>query len=572
MATEPSKNPFSQRFGDLRPVIKEICKITGVPGASIGVFHGGEVFEQHFGYSDAEIRLRPTSKTLFGIGSLTKSFVAAAIGGLVTKGELRWRDRVTGILDEFRHEDVTIGDLLSHRTGLSNSLSLTFQGDGDLLLEQDQLFDMVNNLRKAEPIRSEWIYNNWGYAIAGKVVEKITKKSLDEYLGETFFRPLGLHSTTTRPDFESTENIAKAYSSLEDGSFYPLEYRQQFTGTFFEPAGGAYSNIEDLLKWGRAFMDAIKFSPLSETSPLNQALMLLSNHVAIQTPSLLERSYGLGWARTQLPGVVGLIGDNNEIMPLEELPTLGKGCESRLVAYHQGSTVGYYSALYLDLKTESVVVVLTNSMAIGDGADWISQAVLQEVIGCSQPVDFVAMASQTKDALIGHYRALSETYALCRRDSTAQLSLSLYAGKYVAEYVKFHIDIQVDPKDPSRLLLSFQGEKKHSFHLRHLHDNIFEWSLTFNDTATRGRYHVWDPEYFKIQFIMDGGSRATELLWKEDLSAQKGRRFKRSTPLIDSQSQATNLKRKEDSGAQEGHVHVNKRPTLSSWWTGWLSW
>lgn len=73
-----------------------------------------------------------------------------------------------------------LDDLLAHRTGLSPSISLSFQGDGDSLLAADQILPIVNSLKQVKPMRQEWIYNSWGYSVAGLVVEKLRPRSLAE--------------------------------------------------------------------------------------------------------------------------------------------------------------------------------------------------------------------------------------------------------------------------------------------------------------------------------------------------------------------------------------------------------
>jgi hypothetical protein len=97
----------------------------------------------------------------------------------------------------------------------------------------------------------------------------------------------------------------------------------------------------------------------------------------VPNPSFRERSYALGWIRTQLPGAVGVMGDNGRILPVPQLPVLGRGATPRLALFHQGATVGYFPSFYLFPETESAVVVLTSSIANCDAADWIAQVTIQ---------------------------------------------------------------------------------------------------------------------------------------------------------------------------------------------------
>ncbi|KAL1621772.1 hypothetical protein SLS54_005295, partial [Diplodia seriata] len=445
----------------LSSTIQQICNISGVPGASVGVLqHGRVVYKESFGYQDVEAKIRPTSSTLYGIGSLTKAFVAAGIGKLVDDGLLTWETHVKDILPDFEHSDrylsnsLTVADILSHRSGLSGSLSLTFQGDGNFLLPRDQLYPMVNHLPQPASLRTEWIYNNWGYAMAGEIIQHLSKLSVQEFLSQHIFVPLGMSNTTIQPTFDSENNpkTAKPYAALDDARPYLLPRRQNFKDSFFESAGGAYSNLEEMLVWAKAILHGSQGSGDGDTSPLKQIPMVLSNHVSIMNPSLPERSYGMGWIRSQLPGKFGLVGDNCELFPIEELPTLGKGSEQRLLLYHQGATVGYYSAIYLDPATESAVVVLTNSIAMGDAADWISQAVVQTLLGSPEDNDYVKWARSGRETILRLYEHLEQQITEGHDPTTKPESLEPYIGRYYNDLGNFFIEIRPNPADKESLV------------------------------------------------------------------------------------------------------------------------
>lgn len=92
----------------------------------------------------------------------------------------------------------------------------------------------------------------------------------------------------------------------------------------------------------------------------------------MERPALREKSYAAGWARTQLPSTVSNIGVNPGLV--DELPVLARGItQSRLALWHQGSPIGATSFVMMLPETESAVLVLTNTMALNDAADWIGQ-------------------------------------------------------------------------------------------------------------------------------------------------------------------------------------------------------
>ena len=97
-----------------------------VPGLSIAIVRNDSViYARGFGVLSAAGRAPVNEKTLFEIGSSSKAFTATLVAMLVTDAKMRWDDRLTHYLPEFRmydpvaNEAVTIRDALSHRTGIA---------------------------------------------------------------------------------------------------------------------------------------------------------------------------------------------------------------------------------------------------------------------------------------------------------------------------------------------------------------------------------------------------------------------------------------------------------------------
>lgn len=82
----------------------------------------------------------------------------------------------------------------------------------------------------------------------------------------------------------------------------------------------------------------------------------------------LKKFYSLGWARAQLPTTMGDIGTNPNLV--SHMPVVARG-GSGLCYWHQGSLVGYTSFVALLSEEDAAIVVLTNSTALNDAADWV---------------------------------------------------------------------------------------------------------------------------------------------------------------------------------------------------------
>lgn len=496
-------SPLS-RLQELRTTLEQIRQISGTAGVSIGVLHHGqELYKENLGYCDVAAQTAADSQTLYGLGSLTKSMTALAIGGLVNDGLLTWETPVKDILPDFQHKSAsvtnltTVVDLLAHRTGLSSDISFTFQGDGEALLPAEQMIPTFNNLDQVESFRGKWSYNSWGYAIAGRIIEKLSNCSFHEYVKTNIYDKLGMENTTTRMPSHHSGKIAKPYATDSNANPIHLQSPMIFKDTLFEAAAGAYSNVDDLLTYSASILTAYRDGG---DSHLKELETLLSSQIPVLGPSFRERSYAMGWIRTQLPGTLGVMGENIAILDdVDNLPEIGLGSPSRLCIYHQGSTVGYYTNIALFPETQSAIVVLANSIPLTDSPDTIMQALSQALFDFPNPVDLVSFTEDTSNKLIHKYKQQADNIASRRRIGTRRFSLREYAGRYINELKNFVVEIHVGPEN-NTLEVLFQGRESQRYSLRHLEDNIFEWSLSLDEEAERGRYHITEVDYFLIYF------------------------------------------------------------------------
>ncbi|KAK0636140.1 beta-lactamase/transpeptidase-like protein [Bombardia bombarda] len=503
-----------------------ICEISGVAGMSVGILHRGKViFRENLGLRKAGGDVAPDSTTIYNIGSLTKAFSAVALTNLLDEHPNITLDTpVDEILpdyvprDERLRSQVSLGDFLSHCSGLLGDMSYAVQGQFECLLPKSQLLPTVSRLPTMAPLRREWSYNNWGYAIAGAVIEKLSGESYATFLEKSVLRPLGLEHTTSQPNFGPDDNFADAHISLCNATALPISRRYFFKDTFFEPAGGIYSSVNDMMKWAKAVLSADR---ASSQGPLRHIPALISNQIPLDQPSREFRFYGMGWIRTQLPGVVGLQGDNPEFIPIEELPILGSGAPAMTIYYHQGSAPGYYSALFLFPETESAIVVLTNSIPLNDAADWIAQTYISALFDFPNPADYVALAKESRNQKVADFDQIQLTLNKTRRHHQGEvprLPLASYAGSYANDGDDFLVDIRQHPQINTSLLLRFQGKETQAYELRHLRGDAFEWGLTCEESAQHARLPILDPKYYEVHFEFesnapDGGQSPTSLTW-----------------------------------------------------------
>src|ERR671938_72128 len=189
-----------------------------VPGFAMAIVKDDKViFAKGYGVRKLGEQTPVDEHTLFAIASNTKAFTAAAIALLVDEGNLKWDDPATKYLPGFQLYDpyvtreLTVRDLLSHRSGLA-----TFGGDllwYDTTYKSDEILRRIRYLKPTSSFRSRFGYQNIMFLAAGQIVANVSGKNWEQFIRERFLTPLGMTSTQTSiKTFKSTDNIASPHN------------------------------------------------------------------------------------------------------------------------------------------------------------------------------------------------------------------------------------------------------------------------------------------------------------------------------------------------------------------------
>lgn len=335
-----------------------------VPGLAIAVVSQNKVLlAKGYGVRDIGNNQPVTAQTLFGIASNTKAFTAAALAMLVDQGKLSWDDKVIQHIPEFQlfdayvSREMTIRDLLSHRSGLG-------LGAGDLLIWPDtnkSTADIIKALRFIQPassFRSEYAYNNLMFVVAGEVVARVSGKSWQQFVEQQLFNPIGMK--TTAAGFSriaaDNQNRAVGHIPLQDKLHrYPLDYLEDFRG-----AGAIASNVSDMSLWLRTQLDNGVMpdgNRLFSAAQQQQMWQLHINSVVSQSSFDSTRQqfagYGLGWSIDDYFGYKRLS--------------------------HGGGILGMVSQVTLIPEQKLGIVILTNQQAF-PAITVISREVLEQAL------------------------------------------------------------------------------------------------------------------------------------------------------------------------------------------------
>lgn len=223
-----------------------------VPGFALAVIKDGKVaYAKGYGLRRLGESARVDEQTLFLLGSTTKAFTAAALAMIVDEGKLEWDRPIRNYLpwfemyDPYASQEVTVRDLLSHRSGLG-------LGEGDLLFLPDtdlssrEIAKRVKFLRPASSFRSHHAYSNLGVISAAEVIPELTGQSWENYLSKRIFLPLGMSSTRTdTKGLTPADNIASSHDRVR-GKIQPVAWPDIPSAN---AVGGIVSNLDDMSRW-----------------------------------------------------------------------------------------------------------------------------------------------------------------------------------------------------------------------------------------------------------------------------------------------------------------------------------
>src|ERR1019366_9094295 len=168
------------------------------PGAAVLVAQNGTVlFKKGYGLADVTRGTGFAPDTKSRIGSITKQFTASAILKLQEQGKLSVQDKLTKYFPDFpRGEEVTLHHLLTHTSGIRRYTDKPgFMDKVTAPVEPDDLIKSFQTDAYDFPPGQKWHYDNSGYFLLGRIIEKVSGQSYGPFLTKNFFEPLGMTNT-----------------------------------------------------------------------------------------------------------------------------------------------------------------------------------------------------------------------------------------------------------------------------------------------------------------------------------------------------------------------------------------
>jgi len=340
-AMRPAEARAQEPYPGLDAYIAKAVETWKVPGLSVAIVRNDSViYTKGFGVLKVGSTTPVDAKTLFEIGSSSKAFTGALVAMLVSDGKMRFDDRLTTYLPDFRmydpvaNEAVTVRDALAHRSGIARG-ELVWLAAG---ISREEILHRVRFLKPESPFRSQFAYQNMMYLAAGQAAGKAAGSSWEELVRQRIFTPLGMTSSLANSNGMTSANAAFGHNMEHETPFAMPRFSLENIG----PAGSIISNAVDMAQWlrfelndgvvnGKRVLNAAAF----RETHTPQILASLGRRQADSVGSLNHfTSYGMGWFVEDYRG--------------------------QLVWQHGGNTVGMTAAVGMMPEKKFGVVVLSN--------------------------------------------------------------------------------------------------------------------------------------------------------------------------------------------------------------------
>lgn len=381
---------------------------SGVPALSIALVDDRQVlWSEGFGHADRERKTPATAQTIYQIGSITKVLNAIAVLQLAEQGRLNLDDPYTQHVPEFvmqtrwpQAKPITVRALLCHHAGLPTYLLKGFFSNQSL----ESLLQQLRDEHLAYEPHTVFNYSNLGPNLLGLLIERLRGQPYAEAMHEHLLKPLGMeHSHFT---------AGPAGAQLATGYVYDEPTRP--TPIRDLPAGGLYSNVNDLARFMRSVLAGGTLGGqrvIGETS--------LHESMTAQYPDCpldFGHHFGLGWILSGLP-----------------LDHAGPQ------AWHNGGTKAYLSQMALLPDRKLGVVVLANSDKANHLVYEVSEETLQLALeirhGLPRPVSKrkpeLTLPRQSLSQHVGDYSLMGSL----ARISLGRKRLRLHVLQHVLDLV-----------------------------------------------------------------------------------------------------------------------------------------
>jgi CubicO group peptidase (beta-lactamase class C family) len=307
---------ISQAFPVADKIFKDFAERNHYPSIAYGIIVDGKMIHSGaLGEANRETQQAPSTKTLYRIASMSKSFTAMAILKLRDENKLNLQDPAHLYIPELKNityatadsPPVTIQHLLTMSAGFPEDNPW---GDRQLDDTNEELIALVaEGISFSNAPGLSYEYSNLGFALLGNIINKVTGVSYQQYITDNILKPLGMNDSKWEYTEIPEDQIALGYHWVnEQWQEEPILHDGAFGAM-----GGLFCSIEDFSKYVAFHLSAwpprndpesgpVKRSSIRE---MHQVWRMNDNSPGSNQYGAFDYgyAYGLGW-RKDARGIV----------------------------------------------------------------------------------------------------------------------------------------------------------------------------------------------------------------------------------------------------------------------------
>jgi CubicO group peptidase (beta-lactamase class C family) len=418
----------------------QVLKDFNCVGFAIAVIKDGKVtYAKGFGSRDLKSNQPVTTKTLFAIGSSTKSFTVTSLGALVDEGKVDWDKPVHDylpdfqLMDQFATERMTPRDLVTHRSGLPRHDRMWLNSP----FTRQEIYERLRYLEPNKDFRTTFQYQNLMFLTAGILASHVSGMPWEDHVRKVILNPLGMADTNfSVAQMEKSPDHSQPYTLVKE-QIREMPFRNIDT---IGPAGSINSNVDDMAKYVIMHLEHGKGIISVKNSREMQSPQMSIAGPAADNKELGPQSYGMGFFLTSYRG-------------------------HYLV--HHGGNIDGFSALVTFMPQENMGMVILSNQNGSQVPTVVSYDVYDRLLGLDQ-IDWTKrMKTQRERGQAGVEEAKKKGYTEQVPGTHPSHLLADYAGEYHSPaYGLANVAVE-----NGALKFSYHGDEGP---LNHYHYDVFE--------------------------------------------------------------------------------------------------
>jgi len=387
--------------------VERVRQEWAIPGLAVGIVKDDSlIYTKGFGLKEIGKPDPVTARTLFAIGSNTKSFTATAAAMLVDEGKLKWNDPVTKWLPGFQLYDtyvtreLTIRDVLSHRSGLGRRGDALWYGTS---FSRDEILRRIRYLTPNAGFRTEMGYQNIMFLAGGQAAGAAAGMGYDDLIRRRIFEPLGMRTSgVSLKELKGQADVSTPHS-IEKGVAKPIPWRDIDN---IAPAGSINSSVEEMAQYLRFHLGNGTYRGTRLLSATNLGVTKTTHINAGGVGDSLTHfsAYGLGWVLQDYRG--------------------------KKIAWHNGGIDGMLSEMWTIPEAGLGIVVLSNGSPHSAGPAVVWDIIDRFLVGKATKDHQAAGLKQWQQIMAVQEAQQKQLESKRVKDTKPSLGLEQYVGTY----------------------------------------------------------------------------------------------------------------------------------------------